>query len=480
VKKIDRLKSLSYDELISYIRQLEEDNEELRTIIHSIYAGIYLADGEGKTLMVNSIYETMSGIPARELVGKNLKDLVNEGYFTESASLVVIQTKSPATVIYTCKTGKKLMAKGKPIFDKNGKLVRIVNTVWDITELMNMENRVEEARKFASAEGKQKSRLEAMEDFVARSDKMLGVLDLAMRVAKVDSTVLILGESGVGKEIIAKIIHKAGRNNQGPFIKVNCASIPENLLESELFGYEKGSFTGANKEGKAGMFELANGGTILLDEIAELPVHLQAKLLRVLQDKEIIPVGGTRARKVDVRVIAATNRNLTDMVKKGTFREDLYYRLNVVPIYIPPLRERREDIYSLLVYFMGKYNKKYNTNKKLSNDIIEKLTHYPWPGNVRELQNFVERMIVITKDEDISYEDIKDYFIGRYDEDFLGEKRGELTLKEQLEEVEKAAVEKALRHYGSTRKAADALGVDQSTVVRKAKKYNIEYLNDAR
>ncbi|MBA1335044.1 MAG: hypothetical protein HPY66_0666 [Firmicutes bacterium] len=472
------MKETDYNELVRRIEQLEADNSELKTIIDSIYAGIYLADGEGKTLMVNSIYETMSGIPASELVGKNLKDLVNEGYFTESASLVVIQTRSPATVIYTCKTGKKLMAKGKPIFDKKGQLVRIVNTVWDITELMNMESRVEEAREFSPQEDKQRLKLEAMEDFVARSEKMLKVLDLAMRVARVDSTVLVLGESGVGKEIIAKIIHKAGKNNQGPFIKVNCASIPENLLESELFGYEKGSFTGANKEGKIGMFEMANGGTILLDEIAELPVHLQAKLLRVLQDKEIIPVGGTRARRVDIRVIAATNRNLIDMVKKGTFREDLYYRLNVVPVYIPPLRERKDDISFLLVYFMNKYNKKYNTNKKLSNEIIEKLTNYSWPGNVRELQNFVERMIVITKDENISLQDIKDYFVGRQEDSFLEEER-DLTLKEQVERLEKAAVEEALRRYGSTRKAADVLGIDQSTVVRKVKKYNIQYSDDA-
>ncbi|MDI6707375.1 MAG: sigma 54-interacting transcriptional regulator, partial [Bacillota bacterium] len=245
------MKETDYNELVRRIEQLEADNSELKTIIDSIYAGIYLADGEGKTLMVNSIYETMSGIPASELVGKNLKDLVNEGYFTESASLVVIQTRSPATVIYTCKTGKKLMAKGKPIFDAEGNLVRIVNTVWDITELMNMENRVEEARTF-SDDGKHTMKLDAMEDFVARSEKMLEVLDLAMRVAKVDSTVLVLGESGVGKEIIAKIIHRAGKDNQGPFVKVNCASIPENLLESELFGYEKGSFTGASKEGKIG------------------------------------------------------------------------------------------------------------------------------------------------------------------------------------------------------------------------------------
>lgn len=472
------MREMDYHELAGRIEQLEADNNELKTIIDSIYAGIYLADGEGKTLMVNSIYETMSGISADELVGKNLKDLVDEGYFTESASLVVIQTKSPATVIYTCRTGKKLMAKGKPIFDKDGQLTRIVNTVWDITELMNMENRVEEAREFTPQEEKQRSKPEAMEDFVVRSDKMLKVLDLTMRVARVDSTVLILGESGVGKEMIAKIIHKAGKNNQGPFVKVNCASIPENLLESELFGYEKGSFTGANREGKIGMFEMANGGTILLDEIAELPVHLQAKLLRVLQDKEIVPVGGTKARRVDIRVIAATNRNLSDMVKKGTFREDLYYRLNVVPVYIPPLRERKDDISFLLVYFMNKYNKKYNTNKMLPNDIIERLTNYSWPGNVRELQNFIERMIVITREDNISLQDIKDYFWGNEEDSFLDEKRN-LPLQERVERLEKVAIEEALKRYGSTRKAADVLGIDQSTVVRKVKKYNIQYANDA-
>lgn len=477
MRKFENINTLDEKRLINIIKKLTKENKELKTIINNLYSGIYLADGEGKTLMVNSIYETMSGITAKELEGKNLRELVDEGFFTESASLVVIQTRSPATVIYTCKTGKKLMAKGKPIFDKDGNLILIVNTVWDITEIMNMESNIEKNNNFSNVKNKQKSSLDAMEDIVTRSDKMLNILNLAMRIAKVDSTVLILGESGVGKELIAKIIHEAGKNNQEPFIKVNCASIPENLLESELFGYEKGSFTGANKEGKMGMFEMANGGTILLDEIGELPVHLQAKLLRVLQEKEIVRIGGSKPRNIDVKVIAATNRNLVEMVNKGQFREDLYYRLNVVPILIPPLRERKDDISSLLVYFMSKYNKKYKTNKKLSKHVIESLTQYPWPGNVRELQNFVERMIVTTEEDDITYQDAKNYFIGRH-EGFLPVKTKEPTLKEQLEEMEKTIVKQALDLYGSTRKAAKALGINQSTVVRKVKKYNIDYDHD--
>lgn len=478
MKGKERFKNKENEELVEIIQRLQEEVRELKTIIDSIYAGVYLADGQGNTLMVNSSFEAMSGIPARELVGRNLKELVDEGYFTESASLIVMQNKSPATVIYTCKTGKKLMAKGNPVFDGKGNLTRIVNTVWDITEIMHMESKVEKTRKL-SHENKRGPRPDTLEDFIARSDNMRQVLDLAMRVARVDSTVLILGESGVGKDMIAKIIHNASKYNRGPFVKVNCAAIPENLLESELFGYEKGSFTGANREGKVGMFEMANGGTIFLDEIGELPVHLQAKLLRVLQDKEIVPVGGTRAKKVDVRVIAATNRNLIEMVKKGQFREDLYYRLNVVPITIPPLRERKEDILSLLAHFMNRYNKKYNTNKKMSNEVINKLASYPWPGNVRELQNFVERMIVITKGDDITCQDVKEYFTDWSFVEEEEEERERITLKEQIERLEKTVIREALRQYGSTRKAARALGVNQSTIVRKVKKYGIDYPCDA-
>ena len=217
---------------------------------------------------------------------------------------------------------------------------------------------------------------------------------------------MITGESGVGKDVIAGAIHKASARGEGPFIKVNCAAIPETLLESELFGYEKGAFTGANTTGRQGMFELAEKGTIFLNEIGELPFHLQPKLLRVIQDKEVIRVGGSEAVKLDVRIIAATNKDLELMVKEGTFREDLYYRLNVVPIYIPPLRERKEDIPHLILHFMNKYNLKYGQNKKISSKAVDYLTDWPWPGNVRELENVIERLIVMVTDDIIQIEDL--------------------------------------------------------------------------
>jgi len=304
---------------------------------------------------------------------------------------------------------------------------------------------------------------------------MKKIIELSTRVARVDSTVLITGESGVGKEIIAKLIHRASKRSSGPLIRINCGAIPENLLESELFGYESGAFTGARKDGKPGMFELAEGGTLFLDEIGEMPFSLQVKLLRVLQEREIVRVGGTKPTKVDVRIVTATNSNLEEMVANGTFREDLYYRLNVVNIAIPPLRERVDDIPHLALHFIKKFNTKYNMNKKMTLEAIDRLCQYSWPGNVRELENLIERLVVMVREEEIGVQHLPDSLQGRTEVD-----KGNVVsiseivpLKKALEEVEKQLLSKALHKYGSTRKVAKVLGINQSTVVRKANRYEL-------
>ena len=298
------------------------------------------------------------------------------------------------------------------------------------------------------------------------------VIKLIENVSKTDATILITGETGVGKEVVARTIFKNSKRANGPYIRVNCAAIPENLLESELFGYEKGSFTGASQNGKLGLFEMANNGTILLDEIGEIPVKLQPKLLRVLQEREIKRIGGTSNIKIDVRVIAATNLNLEDEVKKGNFREDLYYRLNVIPIELPPLRERKEDI-SLLVYnFLGKFNKAYGKTKDFDITALEILENYSWPGNVRELENSIERLVVIGDEHLITRNTIlsvlgQDKFYEASTETIDG------TLKEAVDKFERNILEKTLKSCGSTYKAAKILGITQSTVVRKAKALGI-------
>jgi transcriptional regulator with PAS, ATPase and Fis domain len=300
---------------------------------------------------------------------------------------------------------------------------------------------------------------------------MLEILHLARKVSKIDSTILLLGESGVGKEEIAKFIHKNSLRHDKPFIKINCSAIPDNLIESELFGYEKGAFTGANNNGKKGLFEVANTGTIFLDEIGELSLDIQVKLLRVLQEQEITKVGGLTPIKIDVRVISATNKDLKTMVTEKRFREDLFYRLNVVPISIPPLRERKEDIFPLVSHFINRINKKYTWNKSFSRDALDAFYAYSWPGNVRELSNIVERAAVMSSDPLITCDNLPSIIASlntimpiRFDSEIM-------PLDSAIGIVEKDLIDKAYDKFGNVRDAAKALKIAPSTFVRKRKKY---------
>lgn len=312
---------------------------------------------------------------------------------------------------------------------------------------------------------------------VANSPKMQQVFDLAQRVGRFDSTVLITGESGSGKEVVAESIVRASDREEKPFIKVNCGAIPENLLESEFFGYEKGAFTGADPKGKAGLFEMANGGTIFLDEIGELPLNLQVKILRVLQQKELVRIGGAETISLDVRVISATNKNVEQMVSEGTFRKDLFYRLNVVSIIIPPLRERTDDILPLLTVFLDRFNSKYKLQKKMTPAVLDAFVEYTWPGNVRELENVVESMVVLSPDEMIGVESMPAKVVKTgVEEKPAIDIKEIMPMKEAVSLLEESLLQKAMEKYGTTRKAAQALKVDQSTVVRKLQKYNSDVL----
>ncbi|NPV52112.1 MAG: sigma 54-interacting transcriptional regulator [Firmicutes bacterium] len=311
---------------------------------------------------------------------------------------------------------------------------------------------------------------------VAYSVEMGKVLQLADKVASVSSTVLVLGESGTGKEVVARYIHRTGCRKAGPFIKINCGAIPETLLESELFGYETGAFTGAKREGKPGMIELATGGTLFLDEISELPVNLQVKLLQVIQERQLVRIGGIRPIEVDIRIIAATNRDIQAMVREGTFRADLFYRLNVVPVRVPPLRERRDDIVPLIYHFLKRFNRKYQRDICVSEEAKNLMLAYDWPGNVRELENLMERLVVTI--------DAPAILPCHLPDEIQGEGRGSaepcegtvyvrgiLPLKEATEEVERQIIARALERNESTYQIAKLLGVNQSTVVRKIQKY---------
>ncbi len=429
------------------------DRELLELVFDNVDNGIYLTDGRGVTLRVNRTFEQMSGIRNEELVGKSLKQLVAEGYFSGSASLLVLERKSPATVTYSTKTNRKLLVKGKPIFGADGEIRYIINTIWDLTVVdYHKEIDLDSARDQMLAE----------EDVVTCSKPMMDVVDLSLRVAGTDSTVLITGESGVGKSLVARMIHRTSDRKGKPLMQINCGAIPETLIESELFGYEPGAFTGADRRGKEGLFEIADGGTVFLDEISEMPLHLQSKLLGVIQDKEFFKVGGRQVRAVDVRLIAATNRDLARLVAEGRFREDLYYRLNVVPLQVPPLRERPEDIPLLVDYFVRKFNRKYGKYREVSADLLNVMEKMPWKGNVRELENFVERVIV-TSATDLIDKDHKAAGASRL------ELREGVQLKDALWDYEKDILRQALGRYHTTRGVAQALGISQPSAARKLK-----------
>lgn len=337
-------------------------NKVLEALIDSSYDGIYITDGQGITLAINKATERITGLFAKDLVGRNMKDLVKEGVFSESVTLKVLKEKKSITLVQRLINGRRTLVTGNPVFDANGEIIRVITNVRDTTELNRLREELEQSRQLTPLRIKEIQII----DIVAQSKEMIDVLDLALLVARVDTPVLILGETGVGKEVIAQLIHRgSSRHEKGSFIKLNCGAIPEELLESELFGYESGAFTGARKEGKPGIFELANEGTLFLDEIADLPLVLQVKLLRVLQDQEFMRVGGIKPIRVNVRILAATNKDLEKLIQAGEFREDLFYRMNVIPIYVPPLRTRREDISSLLDHYLHVFNKKYSVKQRI-------------------------------------------------------------------------------------------------------------------
>jgi len=447
-------------------------NRELEAIIHSSYDGIWITDGEGRVLDINEAYERITGIRAKEVIGRTMHELVEDGYFDQSVTILVMKELKSITINQTVKGKKRILVTGNPIFDPDGNLFRVVTNVRDITELVNLQEQLtiekEQALKYKTELTHLRSLQIRDPELIFRSKQMTEVVELAVKMADVDSTLLITGESGTGKELVAKLVHKQGMGDGSPFISINCAAIPEQLLESELFGYEGGAFTGAKKEGKPGLFELAHNGTLFLDEVAELPLALQVKILRAIQDKEITRVGATKSIAINVRIIAATNRDLAKMLKEGTFREDLYYRLMVVPLNVAPLRERKDDVPLLIRHYIDQFNKHFGYSKTLSPSVLDKLVNYPWPGNVRELKNLIERLIVMSPGNEIALDSLPDSIYMRKHLPKQGTR-----LKDAVEETERYLLEETFREHKSWRKVAEMLGVDRATVFRKATKYQL-------
>jgi len=447
-------------------------NRELGEIIHSSYDGIWITDGEGLVLDINEAYERITGISVKDVIGRTMRELVDEGYFDQSATLAVMKELRSVTIIQTVKGGKQLLVTGNPIFDENGKLFRVVTNVRDVTELANLRQKLsrqeEQVLKYKTELTHLRSRQIRDSELIFRSVLMKQIIELGIKMADVDSTVLITGESGTGKELIAKMIHRRGKGDTSPFISINCAAIPEHLLESELFGYEGGAFTSARREGKPGLFEMAHAGTLFLDEVAELPLALQVKLLRAIQDKEIKRLGATKSTPVDVRIIAATNRDLSKMLKEGTFREDLYYRLMVVPVNVSPLRDRKEDIPLLIRHFLDEFNRHFGYHKAISPQVLDKLENYSWPGNVRELRNVIERMVVMSQRDEITIDDLPGFINIK-----LPFYRQGARLKDAVIEIETHLLSETFKECGSWQETAKILGVNRATIFRKAAKYRL-------
>ncbi len=451
--------------------------DEIIRILESSYDGLWITDGKGKVLYTNLANERLTGIKREDVVGKMTHDLINQKLFSVSATLAVMNEHKRVTIMgYNYKTNKQVLITGNPIFNSDGEIAFIVNNVRDITEFDNLRKELNDKDKIID---QQKIEIEKLRNskkplnrgYIFRSGIMSEIFELTQRVGRFDLNVLILGESGSGKEVVADSIVDASDRRDKPFIKVNCGAIPESLLESELFGYEKGAFTGANQKGKIGMFELANGGTILLDEVADIPLNLQVKLLRAIQGKEIMRLGGSKTINLDVRIIAATNKNLEEMSREGLFREDLFYRLNVVGITVPPLRERREDIPVLIHHFLKKFAEKHKVEKSIETDVTDFLCNYSWPGNVRELENLIENLVVLTREPVIGKMHLPERMLRDTNEGFpIIDLHGIMPLKEAVGILEDKLIEMAMHEYGTTRKAAHALGVDQSTIVRKLNK----------
>ncbi|HCY88606.1 MAG TPA: hypothetical protein DHV36_25950 [Desulfobacteraceae bacterium] len=432
--------------------------------------GLFVVDARGIVVMVNHATEEMFDFDGSAVLGRNVKDLVAEGFYQPSVSLLVIREKKAITLIQTTHKGKRILSTGIPIFDDGGKVRFVLVNDRDVSHINRLadtlvvkDGREENLRMDFSDLGLAANLLEGM---VIRSPAMEKVIRTAVRAARFDVPLIITGDSGVGKTMIAKLIHHLSDRRNQPFADLNCGAITESLIESELFGHEAGAFTGAAPGGKKGLFEIAHRGTLFLDEIGEIPLAVQAKLLKFIESMELIRVGGTRPVKINTRIIVATNRDLEKMVAQGKFRSDLYFRLNVVPIEIPNLSNRREEIVPLATLFLDQLNREFKTQKMLSRPARNAMTAYAFPGNVRELENLMKRLVAMTEGDIIELHHLPPAF----------RSQGETAIpcddsfQQKVADYEYRLITDAVQRYGSQRQAAKMLGINQSTLSRKLKR----------
>jgi PAS domain S-box-containing protein len=430
---------------------------------------IFVLDSEKRILYVNQTCERHYGLKPSDVIGKYNAELFEKGYWKPTIVPEVYKRKKPCYMKQQTYIGAELMTSAIPILNDEGEIELVVITSTET-----------QTYKMVKAYGKSKESKTTQEEdetgqIITNSGKINRILTFCKKVAPTDSTILIQGESGTGKGVLAHHIHRISKRKNGPFLTINCAAIPEELLESELFGYSKGAFSGANKTGKPGLIETANGGTVFLDEIGEMPLALQAKLLQVIQDKQFIPVGGSEMKKVDIRIIAATNRDLIEMVNDKSFREDLFYRLNVIDVHLPPLRERQEDIIPLANTFLHKFNKKYHDNKVISEECMNILIHYSWPGNIRQLENLIERLVVIS-DSVIQVADLPDIIIDNVKQ--VTQFPLSTSLDKAIDETKRILVKRSYQIYKSSRKVAKDLDISQTKASKLIREYCEDMMNN--
>ena len=446
-----------------------------KQVLDAMFDDLAIVDEDGILIYVTDGFERQYDVKREDVLGRSVEEIEREKTFNPSIAKRVFEVKQQVIMSHKNKKGNYVIVNGVPVFEQGGKIKYVVSyspTSKEITALQQERSRLlEKLEEYQQA----LTDLQSEFDTMKQGKKMLqgsnAAIESINKIRGYDVSVLFTGESGVGKTTYAKYLHENGPRAEGPFVEISCGAIPENLLESELFGYKKGSFTGASSEGKVGLIETANRGTLFLDEIGELPLKLQAKLLKVLQERTIMPVGDTREIEVDFRLITATNKDLKQMVADGTFREDLLYRINVITIDIPPLRKRPEDMVTLTRYFVDKFNLKYGTRKNLSADSIKALCAYPWPGNIREMENTIEHLVIMSEGDTIDRADLPEEILeGNFPEE-KGFELGEKLLSEMIYEYEKLIFTQAVREYRTSVEVARVLGISQPTAARKIRQY---------
>jgi PAS domain S-box-containing protein len=446
----------------------------LKAIMDAAYDGMMITDGKGQVVMINRAALQLVGCTAEDIVGRTTAELVEDGYYNESVVSEVLKRRTTVSIVQTTRAGRRILATGSPVLSEDDGIEMVIVNDRDITELTQMSSELEHSRAlidlYRQELSHQQSRKLHSEHHFCKSKEMNTVYERSLRVARFESTVLLTGESGVGKGFMARYIHQNSHRASGPFVRVDCGSIVETLFESEMFGYEKGAFTGALYAGKPGLVEMAEGGTLFLDEIGDTPLSQQVKLLRFLDEKSIVRVGGSVVRKVDVRVVAATNTDLLDAVEKKIFRKDLFFRVNVAVIDIPPLRKRREDISDLVNFFITRKGRSLSVRKQIEREALDALMNYHYPGNVRELENVIESLLVMCPSPIIGFNDLPAPV--RMVAGGLAPLESTRSIVPQtgIQLPEMDSIVGAVAKYGSQREAARHLGISQSTISRKLKK----------